>query len=138
MNIEKVRKDFPILKRRVNGKKIVYLDSAATSLKPKQVINAEKDYYEKNCCSIHRGLYELSEKASKDYEESRKKISNFFGAKKEELVLTKNTTESINLIAYSLMNENFFKKNDKIVVSEMEHHSNILPWLFVAKKQAQK
>ncbi|MDD3084053.1 MAG: SufS family cysteine desulfurase [Candidatus ainarchaeum sp.] len=138
MNIKKIRKDFPILKRIVNKKKIVYFDNAATTLKPIQIINAEKEYYEKNCANIHRGLHEMSENATISYEKTREKVAEFVGAKKEEVIFTKNTTESLNLVAYSFMNNNFLKKGDKIVLSEMEHHSNIVPWQFIAKKTGAK
>jgi len=134
MNIEEIRDDFPLLKRVENGKKITYLDNAATSLKPKQVISAVTQYYEKECANVHRGLHLLSEEASIKYEESHEKVAKFIGAKKEECVLTKNTTEGINLVMYSLMNSDFFKKGDKVVVSKMEHHSNIVPWQFLERK----
>ncbi len=138
MNVKKIRKDFPVLKRKINGKNIVYFDNAATSLKPKQVINAEKKYYEKSCANINRGIHEMSEEATINFENTRKETANFVGSKNNEIIFTKNTTESINLIMYSFMNNNFLKKNDKIVLSEMEHHSNILPWQFLAKKTGAK
>jgi cysteine desulfurase / selenocysteine lyase len=134
MNIEDIRKDFPLLKRVEKGKKIIYLDNAATSLKPQSVISAVTHYYEKECANVHRGLHLLSEEASIKYEESHEKVAKFIGAKKEECVLTKSTTEGINLVMYSLLNSDFFKKGDKIVVSGMEHHSNIVPWQFLERK----
>ncbi len=134
MNIEEIRNDFPLLKRAHNGKKITYLDNAATSLKPQIVIDAVREYYEKECANVHRGLHLLSEEASIKYEESHEKLAKFIGAKKEECVFTKNTTEGMNLIMYSLMNSDFFKKGDKIVISKMEHHSNIVPWQFLERK----
>jgi cysteine desulfurase / selenocysteine lyase len=134
MNIEEIRKDFPLLQMQHNGKKVTYLDNAATSLKPEQVISAERKYYEKECANVHRGLHFLSEQASIAHEESHEKIGKFVGAKKEEVVFTKNTTESMNLVMYSLMNSDFFKKGDKIIVSKMEHHSNIVPWQFLERK----
>ncbi|MDD4251187.1 MAG: aminotransferase class V-fold PLP-dependent enzyme [Candidatus ainarchaeum sp.] len=134
MNINKIRKDFPTLNKSVNNKKIIYFDNAATSLKPIQVINSQKNYYEENCANINRGLHEMSEQATLLFENSRKKIANFFGSKSEETIFTKNTTESINLLMYSLINSNFFKRGDKIVLSEMEHHSNIVPWQQLQKK----
>jgi len=138
MNIEEIRDDFPLLKRIENGKPITYLDNAATSLKPKQVIDAVVHYYEKECANVHRGLHLLSEEASIKYEESHEKIAKFINAKKEECVLTKNTTEGINLVMYSLLNSDFFKKGDKVVVSKMEHHSNIVPWQFLERKHGVK
>jgi len=134
MNIEDIRDDFPLLKRIEKGKKITYLDNAATSLKPQSVIDAVTHYYEKECANVHRGLHLLSEEASIKYEESHEKVAKFIGAKKEECVLTKNTTEGINLVMYSLLNSDFFKKGDKIVVSKMEHHSNIVPWQFLKRR----
>ncbi len=134
MNTKEIRKDFPILERKINDKKLVYLDSAATSLKPKQVLEAEKCYYEMNCANIHRGLHEMSEKASEVYESAHEKVAKFIGAKKNEIVFTKNTTESLNLLMYSLRNENYFKKGDKVIVSLLEHHSNIIPWQYLEKK----
>jgi cysteine desulfurase/selenocysteine lyase len=133
MNIKKIREDFPILKREINGKKLIYLDSAATSLKPKQVLEAEKCYYEMNCANIHRGLHEMSEIASQTYEEAHKTVANFVGAKKEEVIFTKNTTESLNLLMYSLRNSKMLVKGDKIIISPMEHHSNIIPWQYLEK-----
>jgi cysteine desulfurase / selenocysteine lyase len=138
MNVKKIRTDFPSLKRRVNEKKLIYFDNAATSLKPKQVIDGEKCYYEKNCANINRGLHEMSEEATIAFENSRRKIAKFVNAKQNEIIFTKNTTESINLIANSLMNTGIIKKNDKIVLSEMEHHSNIVPWQYIARKTGAK
>ncbi|MFA5357760.1 MAG: SufS family cysteine desulfurase [archaeon] len=134
MNVEKIREDFPVLQRKMGGKKIVYLDNAATSLKPKQMIDAVNHYYSNVGANIHRGLHKLSEEATRAYEESHEKVGKFVGARKKEVVFTKNTTESMNLVMYSLMNSNYFKKGDKIVVSKMEHHSNIVPWQFLEKK----
>jgi cysteine desulfurase/selenocysteine lyase len=134
MNVEKIREDFPLLKRKINGKKIVYLDNAATSLKPKQVIDAVDYYYSNVGANIHRGLHKLSEEATREYESAHEKVAKFVGAKKNETVFTKNTTEGMNLVMYSLMNSNYFKRGDKIVVSKMEHHSNIVPWQFLEKK----
>ncbi len=129
MNKEIIKKDFPIL----DNNKIVYLDSGATTQKPIQVINAIKDFYEKNNANPHRGAYSLSIKATEEYENTRKKIAKFINAKNsEEIIFSKNATESLNLIAYSYGMENL-KENDEIVLSIMEHHSNLVPWQKVAK-----
>ncbi len=134
MNTEQIRQDFPILSRKIKGKKIVYLDNAATSLKPKQVIDAEKYYYENVSANVHRGLHILSEEASRVHEEAHDTVAKFVGAKKEETIFVRNATEGMNLVMYSLLNSNFFKKGDKIVVTKMEHHANIVPWQFLEKK----
>ncbi|VVB75628.1 Cysteine desulfurase [uncultured archaeon] len=134
MNIEQIREDFPVLQRKIKGKPIVYLDNAATSLKPKQVIAAERNYYENVGANVHRGLHILSEEASREHENAHETVAKFLGAKKEETIFVRNATEGMNLMMYSLMNSSFFKKGDKIVVSKMEHHSNIVPWQFLEKK----
>ncbi|MCD6546947.1 MAG: cysteine desulfurase [Nanoarchaeota archaeon] len=120
MNVKRIRKDFPFLKR-----KIIYFDNAATTQKPRVVINAIKDFYENHYANIHRGLHRLSQEASRLYEEAHEKVAKFINAKFEEIIFTKNTTESINLVAYSLD----LKKGDEVIVSQMEHHSNIVPWM---------
>ena len=134
MDIEKIRNDFPILQNR----NIVYLDSGATTQKPRQVIEAIDNFYEKNNANPHRGAYSLSIEATEQYENTRTKIAKFINAKhREEVIFTKNATESLNLIAYSYgLNE--LKKDDEIVVSIMEHHSNIVPWQKVAKATGSK
>ena len=134
MKLSDVRKDFPVLERKIGGKKVVYLDNAATSLKPQSVIDAEKYYYENVSANVHRGLHLLSEEASIAYENAHDVVAKFVGSKREEVVFTRNTTEGLNLVMYSLMNSDYFKKGDKIVVSKMEHHSNIVPWQFLEKK----
>jgi cysteine desulfurase/selenocysteine lyase len=134
MNIEQIRQDFPILNRKIKGKRIIYLDNAASSLKPRQVIDAEKYYYENVSANVHRGLHILSEEASRVHEEAHESVARFVGAKKEETVFVRNATEGMNLVMYSLMNSNFFKKGDKIIVTKMEHHANIVPWQFLEKK----
>lgn len=124
----KLRKDFPQFTRKINGKPIVYLDSAATSLKPWSVINKENEYYTRYTANIFRGIYTTSEEATKEYEDVREKTAKFIGANRpEEIVFTRNTTESINLVAYSWMRHNVHK-GDNVVVSVMEHHSNFVPW----------
>ena len=129
-----IKNDFPIL----NNKKITYLDSGATTQKPIQVINAVKDFYEKFNANPHRGAYGLSQEATEVYENTRKKIANFINAKcSEEIVFSKNATESLNLIAYSYGMNNL-KENDKVVLSIMEHHSNLVPWQSVVKNTGAK
>jgi cysteine desulfurase/selenocysteine lyase len=119
----KIRKDFPMLGRRINGKPLVYLDSTATSFKPLSVIDKENEYYTRYTANIFRGIYTISEEATKEYEDARIKVARFIGASKsEEIIFTRNTTESINLVAYSLIH------GDEIVASIMEHHSNFVPW----------
>ncbi len=132
-NVNDVREDFPILKRKVNGKNLVYLDNAATSQKPKQVIESIKNFYENYNSNIHRGIHQLSEEATDAFEKSREKIAKFINAKPEQIIFTKNTTESINLVAYSY-GLNKIKKGDDILTTVMEHHSNFLPWQLVKKR----
>lgn len=125
------KKDFPILKRRINGKEIAYLDNAATTQKPKCVLDAMDDYYTMHNANIHRGIYKISEEATEMYEKAHENAGRFVDAGFQEMVFTRNTTESINLVAYSLLPE--FQKGDEIVLSRMEHHSNLVPWQHVAK-----
>lgn len=122
------RKDFGILRRKIDGKNIIYFDSAATSLKPRQVIDAEREYYENFCANVHRSIYKISEEATERYERAREEIARLINSKPEEIIFTKNCTEGINLVAYSIMKK--FKKG-KILTSLMEHHSNIVPWLYL-------
>lgn len=129
MNIQEIKKDFPILQ----NKQISYLDSGATTQKPIQVINAVQEFYEKYNANPHRGAYSLSMEATQIYEDTRTKIAKFINAKhREEIIFSKNATESLNLIAYSYGMDNL-KKDDEIVISIMEHHSNLVPWQKVAK-----
>ena len=129
-----LKKDFPIL----NERKITYLDSGATTQKPVQVINAIQEYYKKLNANIHRGAYSLSIEATEAYENARKKIAKFINAPSaEQIIYTKNATEGLNLIAYSYGMENL-KKDDEIVLSIMEHHSNLVPWQKVAKATGSK
>lgn len=122
---EKIRKDFPFLK-----KGLIYFDNAASTQKPKVVIDAIKDFYENHYANIHRGIYKLSQEASEMYEKAHEKVAKLIGAKSNEIVFTKNTTEAINLLAYSLG----IKRGDEIIISEMEHHSNIIPWMIKGLK----
>jgi cysteine desulfurase/selenocysteine lyase len=128
-----LRKDFPILDREINGNKLIYLDNAATSQKPKQVIEAISEYYSNHNANVHRGLHTLSEEATEMYEDARKKVAHFIGAAHpEEIIFTKGATESLNRVAISwgLVN---LKKDDVVLLSDFEHHSNMVPWLEEAK-----
>ena len=123
-------KDFPILTKH---KQLVYLDNAATSQKPKQVINAIIKYYSEENANVHRGIYDLSEKTTEKYEAVREKVALFINAHPDEIVFTKNATEAMNILAFGL--QHLIKKKDNIVLSETEHHSNLVPWQIVAKKK---
>lgn len=134
MSVEEIKKDFPLLA----NNKITYLDSGATAQKPKQVIKAVEEFYEKYNANPHRGAYSLSMEATEVYEDTRTKIAKFINAKhREEIIFSKNATESLNLIAYSYGMENL-KKDDKVVISIMEHHSNLVPWQKVCKSTGSK
>lgn len=138
MDFRKIREDFPILKQKVRGKRLVYLDSAATTQKPIQVIEAINNYYKNFNSNVHRGVYYISEEATKLYEEARKKVARFIGAKSpRNIIFTKNTTEAINLVAYSWGRKNI-KENDEIILTLMEHHSNLIPWQILAKEKNAK
>ncbi|WP_126147826.1 SufS family cysteine desulfurase [Synechococcus elongatus] len=129
-----VRADFPILQQQVNGQPLVYLDNAATSQKPRAVIQSLVDYYEGYNSNVHRGVHTLSGKATDAYEGARQKVARFINAKTEqEIVYTRNASEAINLVAYSF-GMNFLQAGDEIILSAMEHHSNLIPWQFVAAK----
>lgn len=130
LNVQKVRQDFPILSKKNNGKKLIYLDSTATTQKPKRVIDSITAFYNSNNANIHRGVYSLSALATEMYEDARKEVASFINADFEEVIFTRGTTESINLLAYCLNT-----KKKKIVLSEMEHHSNIVPWQEKAKRE---
>src|SRR5918911_2270338 len=135
MNVEQIRADFPILRRGVHGKPLVYLDNAATSQKPRQVIEALVEYYEQHNANIHRGIHALAEEATERYEAVRRKVARFIGADDPRcVVFTRNTTESINLVAYTWGRANV-GEGDEIVLSEMEHHSNIVPWQLLAREK---
>src|SRR3989344_4748206 len=137
-NIQKVRSDFPILKRRVYGKDLVYFDNAATSQKPNAVINAIADYYQNHNANVHRGVHKLSEEATEMYEGARKKVADFInGGDKRQIIFTRNATESINLVAYSWGRANI-KAGDEILLTEMEHHSNLVPWQILANEVGAK
>jgi cysteine desulfurase / selenocysteine lyase len=133
MDPKVVRKDFPILERTMAGKPLVYLDSAVTSQKPRQVIEALTDFYEKHNANVHRGIYPLGEEATAAYEGAREKVAVFVGAPDpSNIVFTRGTTESINLVAHG-WGRKFLNEGDEIVLTEMEHHSNIVPWQLCAQ-----
>ncbi len=137
MNAKKIREDFPILKKKIHGKRLAYLDNTATTQKPKAVIDALTCYYEYNNANVHRGAYELSQESSDLYDEAHKEVSSFVNSKNwEEIIFTRNTTESLNLLAFSL-GENL-KKGDVILSTVMEHHSNIVPWQQLRDKKGIK
>ena len=133
VELEEIRDDFPILRQKVHGKNLVYFDNAATSQKPRQVIDALNDYYQRYNANVHRGIHSLAERATREYELSRQRIARFINAPSPETVIfTRGTTESINLVAYSWARHNL-KKGDEILITWMEHHSNTVPWYQVAE-----
>jgi cysteine desulfurase/selenocysteine lyase len=135
-DIEEIRTDFPILKRLVNGKPLVYLDNAATSQKPQAVIDALIQYYTFDNANIHRGLYFLSELATEQYETARLKVKELINAMSvSEIVFVRGTTEAINLVASSLCKAKHFKDGDEILISHMEHHANIVPWQLMSGRK---
>lgn len=135
LNIEAIRKDFPILKREVNGKPLVYFDNGATSQKPQVVIDAISHYYSFENSNIHRGIHTLSQEATNAYEVAREKIRTFVNSKySHEIIFTSGTTGSINLVASSF-GKKFLKKGDEIIISTMEHHSNIVPWQMICEEK---
>ena len=132
LDVLAIRRDFPILDRRINGKPLIYLDSAATSQKPRSVIDAMTDYYQRYNANPHRGVYAISEEATAAYEEARQKVAGFINARSpKEIVFTRNTTEAINLVRYS-WGRSAVSRGDRILLTEMEHHSNLVPWQLLA------
>ncbi|MEY2732385.1 MAG: hypothetical protein RLZZ523_256 [Actinomycetota bacterium] len=140
LDISSIKRDFPILSRKIREtNRLVYLDSGATSQKPNAVLDAERDFYTQHNAAVHRGAHQLAEEATELYEGAREKVAKFIGADLEEVVFTKSATESINAIAYSMGNARpdsrfFIAQGDRIVVSEMEHHANLIPWQELAKR----
>jgi cysteine desulfurase/selenocysteine lyase len=133
-DLERVRSEFPILHQKVNGHDLIYFDNAATSQKPRRVIDTLSHYYEHDNANVHRGIHELSNRASTAYEASRARVAKFLNARSvDEIIFTRGTTESINLVAHSWAGK-FLKAGDKVLLTEMEHHSNIVPWQFLAQK----
>ena len=136
--IEKIRKEFPILHRKVNGKPLVYLDNGATVQKPKQVINIVQKIYSEYNSNIHRGVHFLSNKSTELYENARKTVKDFINAKHtEEIIFTKGTTDAINLVAFSF-GEKFISQGDEILIAQTEHHSNIVPWQMLCARKGAK
>lgn len=138
LDLEKIQKDFCQLSSPFQGKIITYLDSAATTLKPKQVVESICRYYQSECANVHRGIHTLSEAATLEFEGARDKVKNFINAqKREEIIFTKGTTESLNLIAYCYA-QTFLREGDEILISALEHHSNIVPWQIACEKTGAK
>jgi len=138
-NVDEVRKDFPILSREVNGKPLVYLDNAATTQKPSVVIESIKHYYTYENANIHRGVHHLSEVATELYENSRVKIKEYLNAMSaSEIIFVRGATEGINLLATTMERAKFFSEDDEIIVSQMEHHANIVPWQMVCQSTGAK
>jgi len=135
IDVDTIKRDFPILKRRVDGKRLVYLDSAGSSQRPRQVLDAMTNYYENNHANVHRGVYRIAEEATSMMEAARATTARFIGAgSPNEIVFTKNATEAINLVAHSWGRSNL-SAGDAIVVSQMEHHANIVPWQMLAAER---
>jgi cysteine desulfurase / selenocysteine lyase len=139
INISKIRQDFPILKRKVNGNKtLIYLDNAATTQKPISVMNAIYNYYMNYNSNIHRAVHQLAEEATFEYEKTREKVAKFINAHSaDEIIFTRNATEAINLVSYSWGRTNV-NKDDRVVITEIEHHSNIVPWQILTQEKGAK
>lgn len=138
MNIKNIKSEFPIFKQKINGKPLIYLDSANSSQKPKAVINRMSNFYETEFSNVGRSVHSLAVKATNRFEESRDKVQKYLNAKhREEIIFTKSATESINLIASSF-GEKFIKEGDEILTTELEHHSNYVPWHFIRQKKGAK
>ncbi len=135
LDVQAIRQDFPVLHQEVHGRPLVYLDNAASSQKPRVVIEALDEYYRRYNANVHRGIHTLSEQASAAYEEARRKVARFINARSaKEIIWTRNTTESINLVAYSWGRANI-GPGDEILLTEMEHHSNLIPWQILAQEK---
>ncbi|MFM8621667.1 MAG: cysteine desulfurase [Candidatus Nanopelagicaceae bacterium] len=133
LDVAKLKQDFPIFDRTIrDGQRLIYLDSGATAQKPNQVIDAEVNFYKNHNAAVHRGAHQLAEEATENFENARSIVAEFIGAGSDEIVFTKNATESINLVAYALTSK--IKPGARIVVSEMEHHANLIPWQQLAKR----
>ena len=131
--LERIRDEFPILDQKINGEDLIYLDNAASTQKPKSVINAIKDYYENDHSNVHRGVHTLSVRATESYENARAKVAEFLNSpNKHQIIFTKGTTDSVNLIASSVTN--LIQEDDEILITSMEHHSNIVPWQELCKR----
>ncbi len=135
INIQQIRADFPVLHQKVNGKPLIYFDNAATTQKPAVVLEKLGEYYKKDNANIHRGIHTLAERATASFEDTRKKVKEFINAKAlEEVIFTKGTTESINLVASSF-GKAFVREGDEILISAMEHHANIVPWQILCEEK---
>jgi cysteine desulfurase/selenocysteine lyase len=134
LDVERVRRDFPILRRTMRGRPLVYLDSAASAQKPRAVIDAVRDFYETSYANIHRGVYELSERATRLHDEARSKVAGLLGADAGEIVFVRNATEAINLVAWSF-GRSQLRAGDEILITELEHHSNIVPWQLLCEEK---
>ncbi len=132
LDVARIRADFPVLSRSVHGKPVVYLDNAATSQKPKQVIDAMREVFEEHNANIHRGVYEFSERTTAAFEGAREKVARFLGAEPREIIFVRNATEAVNLVAYTWGREHI-RAGDRIVSTVLEHHSNFVPWQQLAK-----
>ena len=138
INIDQIRNDFPILSRKINGHQLVYLDNAATTHKPRSVINSLVDFYENHNSNVHRGVHTLSMEATDKFEEAREKISSFINSQtSQSIIWTRNASESLNIISYSWGNKNI-GEGDEILLSPMEHHSNLIPWQELARMKGAK
>lgn len=137
-NIEAIRSRFPVLNQEVNGKPLIYLDNAATSQTVDTVIQSLQHFYEKNHANIHRGIHTLADRSTRKFEATRKKVHQFINSREaEEIIFTKGTSESINLVAHSF-GKKFLKEGDEIILSYLEHHSNIVPWQLFAEQVGAK
>lgn len=143
LDVAALKGDFPLLARSIRGKELVYLDSGATSQKPRSVLDAEREFYEVHNAAVHRGAHRLAEEATDAYEGARSAVAHFIGAQAREIIFTKNATEAINLVAYALTNAAFLdgplgrhalRTGSRIVVTEMEHHANLIPWQEAARR----
>jgi cysteine desulfurase / selenocysteine lyase len=135
LDLKKIRADFPILKREVRGKPLVYLDNAATTQKPRQVVDALVNFYEQHNANVHRGVHTLSDESTQMMEDARAKVSAFINAPEpESVIFTRNATESINLVAQAWGRANI-AAGDEMLLTEMEHHSNLVPWQMLAKEK---
>ncbi|MGL4327768.1 MAG: aminotransferase class V-fold PLP-dependent enzyme, partial [Tannerellaceae bacterium] len=138
LDVNTIRKDFPILEREVHGKPLIYLDNGATTQKPRSVVEKIEEGYYKNNANIHRGVHHLSQVATEAHEDARRTVQKFINAEHaHEIIFTRGTTESINLVASSFVDQ-FMQKDDEVIISTMEHHSNIVPWQLQAEKKGIK
>ena len=134
LDVERIRRDFPILQRQVHGRPLVYLDNAATTQKPHQVLRAIARYYTEDNANVHRGVHTLSGRATDAFEGARGKVARFIGADPREIVFTRNATEGVNLVAQAWGRVNV-GAGDEVVISAMEHHSNIVPWQMICEEK---